>query len=90
MRKTHNQPADDKKLIVTTHRFDSCEPQMFRAGDIVQAQVSFVVIPIKGGKRKMLSVLRSVAHLDGRFANVSNLIHYQKQTRTDKPLEHPW
>lgn len=49
-------------------RFVSCEPQMFRIGDIVQVQISFVVIPIKGGRRKMLTVLRSIALLDGTFS----------------------
>ena len=34
---------------------------MFRIGDIVEAQVSFIVIPVKGGRRKMLTVLRSLA-----------------------------
>jgi hypothetical protein len=43
---------------------------MFRIGDIVQVQLSFVVIPIKGGRRKMLTVLRSIALLDGSFSKV--------------------
>jgi len=46
---------------------------MFRIGDIVQAQISFVVIPIKGGRRKMLSVLRSLALLDGNFSMVCDI-----------------
>jgi len=46
-------------------RFFSCEPQMFHIGDIVQVQLSFVVIPVKGGHQKMLSVLCSLALLDG-------------------------
>ncbi|KAF8811310.1 hypothetical protein BYT27DRAFT_7034303, partial [Phlegmacium glaucopus] len=48
-------------------RFKSCEPQIFRVGDIVQAQLSFVVIPVKAGRRKMLTVLRSLALLDETF-----------------------
>jgi hypothetical protein len=51
-------------------RFQPCEPQTFRLGDLVQAQLSFVVIPIKGGHRKMLAVLRSLAMLDGNFGQV--------------------
>ena len=46
---------------------------MFRVGDIVQAQVSFVVIPLKGGRRKMISVLRSLALLDGSLSTVWDL-----------------
>jgi hypothetical protein len=48
-------------------RFQQCEPQTFRNGDIVQVQLSFVVIPVKGGHRKMLTILRSVALLDRSF-----------------------
>jgi len=33
---------------------------VFCIGDIVEAQVSFIVIPVKGGRRKMLTVLRSL------------------------------
>ena len=36
-------------------------------GDIVEVQLSFVVIPVKGGRRKMLTVLRSLALLDGDY-----------------------
>ncbi|KAF8229314.1 hypothetical protein L208DRAFT_1287270 [Tricholoma matsutake] len=38
-------------------------------GDIVQAQLLFVVIPVKGGRRKMLTTLRSLALLDVVFTN---------------------
>lgn len=48
-------------------RYEMCEPQTFRIGDIVQAQLTFVVIPMRGGKRKMLSILRSIALIDERF-----------------------
>jgi len=34
---------------------------VFCIGDIVEAQVSFIVIPVKGGRRKMLTVLRLLA-----------------------------
>ena len=43
---------------------------MFHVGDIVQAQASFVVIPIKGGQWKMLTILRSIALLDGSLSKV--------------------
>ena len=54
-------------------RYNTWEPQMFCISDIVQAQLSFAVIPIKGGRRKMLSILRSLALLDGSFSVVCNL-----------------
>jgi hypothetical protein len=51
-------------------RFEKCEPQMFRVGDIVEVQLSFVGVPIKEKHRKMLVVLRSMALLDGQFSMV--------------------
>ena len=65
-------------------RFQQCEPQTFRKGDIVQAQLSFVVIPLKGGRRKMLTVLRSLALLDRSFSQVSIQYNtYSIELRTD-------
>lgn len=61
-----------KKNVLTVNNlrsFQACEPQVFRVGDIVEAQLSFVVIPVKAGKRKMLTVLRSLALLDGAYTN---------------------
>jgi hypothetical protein len=46
-------------------------PQAFRIGDIVEAQVSFVVVPLKSEGTKMLIVLRSVALLDSAFTQVT-------------------
>ncbi|KAF8802934.1 hypothetical protein BYT27DRAFT_7260508 [Phlegmacium glaucopus] len=48
-------------------KFQACEPQMFQVGDIIQVQLSFVVIPVKAGRRRMLTVLRSLALLDEGF-----------------------
>ncbi|KAH9960579.1 hypothetical protein BGW80DRAFT_1256107 [Lactifluus volemus] len=54
---------DDKGII----RYERCQLHMFRAGDLVEVQLSFVVIPVKGGHRKMLAVLRSLALIKGNF-----------------------
>lgn len=59
--------------VALNTRYVNSEPQMFRVGDIVQAQVSFIVIPMKGGRRKMLTVLRSLALLDGSLSTVWDL-----------------
>ncbi|KAF8221291.1 hypothetical protein L208DRAFT_1328770, partial [Tricholoma matsutake] len=53
----------------------ACPPQSFRKGDIVEAQLSFVVVPIKedpvkGKQYKMLMVLQSMALLDTQFSSV--------------------
>lgn len=54
-------------------RYVMCEPQSFRLGDIVQAQLSFVVVPMKGDRYQMLSTLRSLALIDGQFGQVESL-----------------
>lgn len=71
-RKSVNQHFQDRHLKLTPmhKRFHPCKPQMFHLGDIVQAQLSFVVIPIKGGHCKMLTVLQSLAMVDGNFRQV--------------------
>lgn len=51
---------------------------MFRVGDIVQVQLSFVVIPVKAGRRRMLTVLRSLALLDEAFTINLNLVSFLK------------
>lgn len=59
-------------------RFEQCGPQRFRIGDIVEVQVSFMVVPLKKDRadqdrRKMVMVLRSMALLDGQFVTVSEV-----------------
>jgi hypothetical protein len=57
---------------------------MFRVGDIVQAQLSFVVIPVKAGRRRMLTVLRSLALLDEAFTiNSVSLLETIQRPNTD-------
>lgn len=41
---------------------------MFRIGDIVEIQVSFVMVPLKGDRYKMITVLRSIALINGAFS----------------------
>jgi len=53
-----------------TSRFISCKPQVFHIVDIIQVQLSFIVIPVNGGHQKILSVLCSLALLDGSFCKV--------------------
>ncbi|KAF8234306.1 hypothetical protein L208DRAFT_1550392, partial [Tricholoma matsutake] len=53
-------------------RYKMCEPQTFQIGDIVQAQLTFVVILIWGGKHKMLSILRSIVLIDEQFGKAIN------------------
>jgi hypothetical protein len=54
-------------------RFFAVDPRQFRVGDIVEAQVTFVAVPIRNNKFKMISQLRCLALLDGTFTDVSVL-----------------
>ncbi|KAF8220010.1 hypothetical protein L208DRAFT_1336227, partial [Tricholoma matsutake] len=76
----HIHTEDNQVQYFVLHRgrageckYEECEPQQFRIGDIVQVQMSFVAVPIKGGMHKMLTVLRLIALLDGSFTTVSNI-----------------
>ena len=50
-----------KSIKVTNRYFEytdsSLANQMFQVGDIVQVQLSFIVIPVKAGRRKMLTII---------------------------------
>lgn len=58
---------DEKKK----NRYELATPQMFRLGDIVEIQISFIAIPLKTQVFKMTTVLHSVALIDSTFTRVS-------------------
>ncbi|KAF8895084.1 hypothetical protein BD779DRAFT_1668436 [Infundibulicybe gibba] len=53
-------------------KFVKANPQIFRVGDIVEVQVSFIVVLLKKEKYKMAITLRAVAMLDGSFSQAAN------------------
>lgn len=55
------------------NRYDPIGPQAFRIGDIVEMQLSIVVVPMKGEKCKMVNVLRALTLLEARPRQVSKL-----------------
>ena len=55
-------------------RFCKADPTRFRVGDIVEAQVTTAVVPIRNDRFKMICQLRSLALLDGTFTDVSHAI----------------
>jgi hypothetical protein len=57
-------------------------PHVFRIGDIVEIQVSFMIIPLKDNKHKMIVVLRSIALLDPHFSQVRTQICVEEQLLT--------
>lgn len=46
-------------------------PNSFRVGDVVEAQISFQVILLKGKRQKMLVILRALTLLDNGAVEVS-------------------
>ncbi|KAF8240890.1 hypothetical protein L208DRAFT_1230415 [Tricholoma matsutake] len=44
-----------------TKHIEPAAPHIFQIGDIVKIQVSFVVVPLKDNKYKMIVMLRSIA-----------------------------
>jgi hypothetical protein len=51
------------------------DPASFRIGDIVEAQISFVGVPVRGGKVRMMTVLRALALLDCQYTMVRYYSH---------------
>lgn len=51
-------------------RFQPTRPQTFQVGDIVEVQVSFIAVPIRDGKWKINTILRSISLFDGSFTQV--------------------
>ncbi|KAG6913939.1 hypothetical protein DXG01_003392 [Tephrocybe rancida] len=49
------------------HQLQKLGPQAFRVGDIMLAELSFMVVPLSSGECKMLAVLRSITLLDRTF-----------------------
>jgi len=49
-------------------RYEIAQPQTYRIGDIVEIQISFIAVPLKGQKYKMITVLHSIASMDNSFA----------------------
>jgi len=51
-------------------RFDPADPACFRVGDIVEAQMTVVAVPIKRDRFKMITQLRSLALIDSTYSQV--------------------
>ena len=52
-------------------RFQPVDPIIFRVRDIVEVQMTIVTIPVKKGRFKMLTQLRSIALINSAFTEVS-------------------
>lgn len=67
-------------------RYRRMDPTKFKTGDLVEAQVSFVGVPLKGGGTKMMTVLRALTLLDCQQSMVSINGKLQIQTLTHSYL----
>ncbi|KAF8220026.1 hypothetical protein L208DRAFT_1336195, partial [Tricholoma matsutake] len=54
-----------------TRRFQAVGPHTFHIGDIVETQVSFIAMPLKEQKYKLLVVLHLIALLNKAYSQVS-------------------
>lgn len=61
----------DSHLVGCINRYITIGPQAFRVGDIVEAQLSIVMVPMKAEKHKMINVLRTLTLLEARQKQVS-------------------
>lgn len=64
-------------------RYEQKDPATFKIGDIVEAAVSFALIPNRGGGHSMQTYLRGVTLLDNSFSKVSTVSRCTK--KIDKP-----
>ncbi|KAG6850007.1 hypothetical protein H0H93_002625 [Arthromyces matolae] len=64
--KVESKHDGSKSYVKTT-------PQTFRNGDLVAIQVSFCVVPLKRGKYRMLTLLRSITLIESAFAQYTKL-----------------
>ena len=56
-------------LLIQT-RYETIEPSKISKGDIVEAQVSLMVIPVKNKKYKPLLILRAITLIDSQPTKV--------------------
>jgi hypothetical protein len=66
------------RLSIIFNRYNKIDPNKIRVGDIIEAQVSFVAVPIKDRQFKLLVVLRAITLLDCQPLKVC--IHIQIAT----------
>jgi hypothetical protein len=55
----------------TLYRHYEITPNAIRVGDVVEAQISFAVIRLKGQRQKMIIILRALTLLDKGALEVS-------------------
>ena len=59
-------------------------PVAFKSGDIVEVQVTFMLVPAKLPEWRMVPTLRCIMLLDGKFAQVRRHARTQKELQADE------
>lgn len=62
-------------MMLVKKSVEMVNPQIFHIEDIVEAQVSFIAVPLKDNKHKIIVVLQLIALLDATFSQASYLLH---------------
>jgi hypothetical protein len=57
--------------MLINNRYPPISPAAFREGDIVDAEVTFMLVPIRNDLHKLVAVLRSLTLLDATYTQVS-------------------
>ena len=63
--------------------------QNFHIGDIIEAQISFIAVPLKDNKYKMIAVLQSIVLLDASLTQVRTVIVYTHVILAHEPVGSP-
>jgi len=71
-------------VLTDKSSFQPVGPEMLQEGDIVEVQVSFIAIPLRDGKWKINTTMRSMTLFDGTFTQVGGDGDFQKP-RADIP-----
>ncbi|KAL0946069.1 hypothetical protein HGRIS_012342 [Hohenbuehelia grisea] len=72
-----------RAIFTPSSSYSPVSPSKFRIGDVVEAQMSFTMFPIKDGQYKMQIILRGVTILDSSIAQKA----LQKTMLKKKPIE---
>ena len=66
--------TESEQTETTTNRYEMWDPAQFRQGDIVEAETTLTLVPVKDGKYKLIAVLRSITLLDSTHSQVSKTL----------------
>ncbi|KAF7968778.1 hypothetical protein HWV62_29326 [Athelia sp. TMB] len=65
-----------------TIRYNKADSSLFKIGDIVEAQCSFIVIPTRGGQHTMKIILRAMTMLNSEFSKDARLALWKSKVLT--------